>query len=209
MCGPLQVLVMGNWLISGRSWDFVLYHFGRIFTYSLLGILAAVFGMSLGIYEWQSSFTILAGLFLLLGYFGMRMLKWDKRLYALIVPFIQRLHPGGKKKNGSWYTISGALNGLLPCGMVYAALVPALSLENPFTGALYMSMFGLGTLPLMLAFSLLANRLNLQWMPRLQKIIPITIILIAGLLIVRGMQLDIPYLSPQLKPGTEQIEGCR
>lgn len=199
MCAPLQAVVMGQWLRNGKKANWFLYHAGRISTYGVLGLLAGLVGTALGLPYWQQEFTIVAGLLLLFGYFGLKTLRWDRKLNALITPFIMRMQ--GRVRNGrgkKWYFLSGSINGLLPCGMVYAALIPAAGANHPGMAGLSMIFFGLGTLPLLLSLNLAGNQLMMRFSPHFQKLIPITVALIAVVLILRGMNLDIPYLSPAM-----------
>jgi sulfite exporter TauE/SafE len=209
MCGPLQAVVMGQWLRSKNTAHWFLYHSGRIAMYMSLAVITSLIGSSLGIPKLQGSFTLIAGLVLLFGYFGFKALKWDRKIMQIIGPFLGKMQRKVKgKKGGLWFVGSGALNGLLPCGMVYAALVPALGLEQTFDAILYMAAFGLGTLPLLLGFNLFSNKLILRFAPFLNRLVPISIVLISALLILRGLELDIPYLSPELpKPGAS-AETC-
>jgi len=212
MCGPLQAVVMGQWLKSKNKYNWLTYHAGRLSTYALLGFGVALAGKALGLPQWQAKFTLFAGLILLFGYFGFKALKWDQKLFGLVTPFLHRLKPKatrGQTKNQAWYFATGAVNGLLPCGMVYAALLTALSANSLSLGALYMVVFGLGTLPLLLSFNWFSHSLLLRfgsWVPRL---IPITVVLISVLLILRGMQLDIPFISPAQPLGLAGADGCR
>lgn len=207
MCGPLQAVVMGQWLSSKSQYKWLTYHLGRLITYSILGLMAAFLGNAIGIPHLQSEFTIAAGLILLSGYFGMKLLKWDKKIFAQVMPILHQLKPKGKK--GVWfYYSSGALNGLLPCGMVYAALLPAASADELYNGAVYMLFFGLGTFPLLFVFNLFSNALMLRFGAHFQRLIPISVVLIALLLVLRGMQLDIPYISPPEQISSASAEGC-
>lgn len=61
-----------------------------------------------------------------------------------------------------------------------------------------MMAFGLGTFPLMLAVNLSAQKISIQWRNRMRKAVPVFISFIAVLLILRGLNLGIPYLSPKL-----------
>lgn len=92
----------------------------------------------------------------------------------------------------------GLLNGLLPCGLVYVALAGAVSQGSLLAGSGYMLVFGLGTLPMMLAVSLSGKLLPPALRLKLNGAIPVGICLLAGLLILRGMSLGIPYVSPDL-----------
>ena len=69
-------------------------------------------------------------------------------------------------------------------------------------GAGYMAAFGAGTFPLMLAISLSGRLLPFQLRLKWQKAIPVCVFVIATLLIVRGMCLGVPYLSPDLNSGS-------
>jgi len=209
MCGPLQAVVMGQWLKSNRKSQWILYHLGRITTYVLLGLIAALFGSAIGIPQWQHEFTLAAGILLLFGYFGFKALQWDRKFSALLSPFLIRMQSQVKGKTGAqWFVLSGALNGLLPCGMVYAALLPATLAENPFSGMLYMLVFGLGTLPLLGSFNLFSNSIMARFAPQVNRLIPISVVLIATLLILRGLELDIPYLSPEMPKPNASVEHC-
>lgn len=209
MCGPLQAVVMGQWLQSKNSASWAIYHGGRLLTYMILALVASFIGTSLGIPSWQGSFTIWAGLILVFGYFGFKALKWDRKFMQLLGPFLSKMQRKVRgKKNPLWYFISGSLNGLLPCGMVYAALVPALGLSSTWEAITYMAAFGAGTLPLLFGFNLFSNTLMLKLGPHLNKLVPFSILLIAALLLLRGLELDIPYLSPEMpKPGASS-ETC-
>jgi hypothetical protein len=104
-------------------------------------------------------------------------------------------------------TVLGLLNGLLPCGLVYVACAGALATGDLLSGVRYMAWFGAGTLPLMLAISLSGRLVPVTFRLGLRKVIPVSMFLLATLLILRGMSLGIPYVSPDLSspPGAA---GC-
>jgi len=96
---------------------------------------------------------------------------------------------------------------LLPCGPVYAALAAAIATGSVLYGTIFMFLFGIGTFPIMLAISLVGNKLSGALRKKLAKLIPVTIVIIGTLFILRGLALGIPYLSPpdkKLKVPTEQ-----
>jgi sulfite exporter TauE/SafE len=77
---------------------------------------------------------------------------------------------------------TGILNGFLPCGMVYMALTASLASGGIWQGALYMALFGLGTLPFMFAVVLVGNLMNQAFRVKVLKVIPIVMIILGGFL---------------------------
>jgi sulfite exporter TauE/SafE len=102
----------------------------------------------------------------------------------------------------------GLLNGLLPCGLVYVAGAGAATAENFLRGVEYMIAFGLGTLPMMLAISLVGQKLQFALRFKLQRLIPVSLAIVGALLLLRGLALDIPYLSPKLPTQPGVIGSC-
>ncbi|WP_218186066.1 sulfite exporter TauE/SafE family protein [Marinifilum fragile] len=100
----------------------------------------------------------------------------------------------------------GLLNGLLPCGLVYFAIAGAIATGSSVSGSLFMFIFGLGTLPMLLAISLIGNMITLELRKKITKLIPYAIVFIGVLFILRGLSLGIPYLSPPEKVMTVPVE---
>jgi sulfite exporter TauE/SafE len=90
----------------------------------------------------------------------------------------------------------GFLNGFVPCGLVYRAVFASLAMSSALESSLYMMLFGLGTIPLMTTAIYLGKFLNATVKHRIQKAIPVFVIIIGLLFIIRGLGLGIPYLSP-------------
>ena len=88
------------------------------------------------------------------------------------------------------------MNGLLPCGLVYMAIAGAIGTANVYYGIAFMVLFGLGTLPMMLAISLLGNLMSMPLRNRINKVIPYVVVVVGAIFILRGLSLGIPYLSP-------------
>ena len=87
---------------------------------------------------------------------------------------------------------TGLLNGLLPCGLVYLALVGALTMGNIQSSAVYMLFFGLGTIPLMLAVTLIGKAVNVTYRNRLKRLYPVFVLGLAAWFIVRGLNFYVP-----------------
>ena len=212
MCGAIALALPGaggsrGRYVAGR----VLYNLGRVTTYALLGAAAGVLGQGLRLAGWQQSLSLLSGGLILLlvvtpeRYVGQAAAFFD--LDVVLAKVKSRLAYFYQQPSlGALYT-TGLLNGLLPCGLVYLALAGALSAPGVAGAAAYMGLFGLGTLPLMLALSLTGQLVPLRWRGRLRRAVPVLAILLAGLFIVRGLGLGIPYLSPRLHPVTTAPKG--
>ena len=204
MCGPLLLSVS---LIKKNKTSFYsemfTHHSGRIFAYSILGLIAGSMGQVLASGGLQQKLSILAGtsllLILALPYFFQRKSKFSIYLKGKWARFIN--------KQGLTNSFAlGIVNGLLPCGLVYAALASAAATGSYATGVLFMFLFGLGTLPLLLLITFGGLKLNLRTKKLTNYILPMATLITACLLILRGMNLGIPYLSPTFE--AETISCC-
>jgi len=202
MCGPLAMALPGA---QNRPAQFFIgraaYNLGRILTYSLLGLVFGTLGKTLAFASIQRWVSISLGLTLLLGLIGSRQL----RLSSWISKFVDRLKAPmsdalRRRSFASMFTL-GLLNGLLPCGLVYVASAGVVATGAVLSGVAYMAAFGAGTLPMMLAVSLSGKLIPFSLRLKLQRAVPVSIFVLAMLLIMRGMSLGIPYLSPDLANG--------
>ena len=122
--------------------------------------------------------------------------NFSKPIYKLISKVKSALGSALKKKTTDTFLTIGFLNGFLPCGLVYMAVFASLTMQNVFQGSLYMILFGFGTIPLMTSAIYLGKFLNTSIKQRIQKAIPVFVVIIGVLFIIRGLGLGIPYLSP-------------
>lgn len=197
MCGPIAMALphQGSyrWVATGRL---LLYHLGRITTYALLGILIGFFGKGLLLAGMQMYVSIgLGALLLLVALFSINVEAQLVRL-GFMRRFQQkvRTHMGRLLKSkhpGALYGL-GMLNGLLPCGLVYMAIVGAVATGSIWLGSAYMALFGAGTLPLMLLTSVAGQFIDVKWRNRLRRLTPVFLILFAVLFISRGIQFELP-----------------
>ena len=199
MCGPLALALphLGKTsaaFLLGR----VAYNLGRIVTYCVLGLIFGLIGRTLwlaGIQRWAS---IALGLLLLLGLFASRRLALWRPLTALVEQLKARMSALFSRRSFGALALLGLLNGLLPCGLVYVACTGATATGGVLSGAQYMAAFGAGTVPMMLAIGLSGRLVPLSLRLRLRKVIPVSVFLLAALLILRGLSLGVPYVSPDL-----------
>ena len=201
MCGPIAfILPIDKSSVTKTFIQTFLYHFGRLLSYAIIGILFGFLGKGLYLAGFQQNLSILMGAIMILTVIIpvtiFNKFNFSKPLYKLIGKLKHSLGLYlNKKSNKALFTI-GFLNGFLPCGLVYMALIGAISTGNAFQGGLYMAVFGLGTIPMMSGAILLGNFINVSIRNKIQKIIPILVIIIGLLFILRGLGLGIPYISP-------------
>ena len=202
MCGPLALAVPSTGrnptaYVAGRF----AYNFGRIVTYCALGLGFGLMGRTLvlaGIQRWLS---IALGIALLAGLLGSRRLGFSRPAVAIVSWLKDRMRLLLSRRSLIAVTFLGLLNGLLPCGLVYVACAGAANTGGIFSGLKYMAAFGIGTIPMLLAIGLTGKLIPWSLRLQLRKAIPVSVFLLACILILRGMSLGIPYVSPDLSSG--------
>jgi len=197
MCGPLALATptIGE---TRRSaiYSRLIYNAGRLFVYSLLGIGFGLLGQSVVLAGFQQFVSLGTGLailaFLLLGLCGVAN-PFAKASFTIRRVFRRCL---ADRSFVSTF-ILGAANGFLPCGLVYMAGTASLASGNVLASGIYMVVFGLGTLPVMVGVTIYRGRLlDLLGRIRFVPVTPIAVALVAFSLILRGLALGIPYVSP-------------
>ncbi len=197
MCGPLAFAIPASenkWLLI---FDKILYNSGRILTYTLLGLLIGFAGRQLWIYGLQQVITLLSGLLIILAgitrLFKLSLAR-NGAISRLFSPINKWLIYALQHRYGNFAV--GAINGLLPCGFVYLALAGAVNTTSPVSAAQYMFCFGLGTFPLMLIAMVSTGYFSPAVRRRINSAVPYLMVCLGFWFILRGMNLDIPYLSP-------------
>jgi sulfite exporter TauE/SafE len=104
-----------------------------------------------------------------------------------------------KRPSAASSLIFGGLNGLLPCGLLYVALSAAVATGSVQSAAMFMLVFGISTMPLMLFLVLFSTQLSLQYRNAMRRWLPVFTAVVAVLLILRGLDLGIPYVSPHIE----------
>ena len=198
MCGPIALsLPVVQEKPSSKFIGTLLYNTGRVATYTALGAIFGMVGQGFsffGLQQWLSiSLGILILVFLVIptgkimrgNGAGSLFMRLRTKLAAF---FAQRNYH-------SLFSI-GLLNGLLPCGMIYMAIAAALSTAAVGKSSLFMTGFGLGTFPVMWSLSFFGSFISLRVRQHIKKLYPYIMFAMGALLIMRGMGLDIPYISP-------------
>ncbi len=161
---------------SGRFLFNLLYHAGRIVTYSMLGLLAglvAAGGMTAAVKPFATGLFLAANLFVMaIGIgtaFGMRQFgisTLDGSWRGFPGRQLTRLVAGTSVFAA---VPTGLLMGLLPCGLVYGVLISAATSGSPLKGAGMMLAFGCGTVPVILAYGQMASLVSVLGRGVLQR----------------------------------------
>jgi uncharacterized protein len=213
MCGPIALaLPLNNNSVAAKISGALLYNGGRIFTYALFGSLFGIIGQSMVIAGYQQALSIILGILILLFMFIpsaiLNRFKITAPVYKIVSIGKKKLHLLFRKNSYSSLFFIGVLNGFLPCGLVYLGIAGAIATGNGLQGMLFMSVFGLGTLPALLALALAGNTVSPKFRTGINKAMPLFIATVAVLLILRGMNLGIPYLSPEMSAGQPVCSKC-
>jgi len=201
MCGPIAfMLPVDRTSAYKKVSQITIYHIGRLIAYSIIGLIFGLIGKSLNIFGFQQQLSIIIGVLMILIVIipqqTFSKYNFSKPIYKLISKVKSALGKALKKKTPDTFLTIGFLNGFLPCGLVYMAVFAAIASGNALNGSLYMIIFGLGTIPLMTSAIYLSNFLKGNARQKIQKAIPIFVVIIGLLFVLRGLGLDIPYISP-------------
>lgn len=209
MCGPLAMAVP----VLGQSRGAILlsrltYNLGRVTTYVLLGLVFGLIGQTFALAGLQRWVSLTTGVLILIGLLattrmplGLPVTRAVGRVKGLFGRLLRQ------RSVGALFAL-GLLNGLLPCGLVYVAAAAAMATGSLGRGAAYMGAFGLGTVPMMFGFGLVGMKLQQVLRFRLQKLVPASLAVVGGLLLLRGLALGIPYLSPADTAGGTSCPLC-
>lgn len=199
MCGPLLIALSKAQPRSLReSTARVVYHLGRMTSYCVLGVVLGFLGHLAAPAGFQRWLSITLGVALLLGLLAATRIPLATPVLKWVVLIKNSMRTALRRDSLGARATMGALNGLLPCGLVYVAAVGATATGHPVSGALYMAFFGLGTLPMMLSIHFAGQRLPLPSCLPIGRITRTAVLFMSLLLILRGLELGIPFVSPQL-----------
>lgn len=213
MCSPLLLALYGNQSFSLQvASKQLLYHSGRITTYAVLGGITGLLGQGLSLAGFQQGLSILTGVFIGVGALGamshsVAVIRWpvmDRLLLRIKKAIGYFLHQG---KSSSRFVL-GILNGFLPCGLIYVGLGGAMTMGSYEKGMLFMISFGVGTMPLLFLTTYLGTLLAPTFRQKLKPFMLVIILVFAVLLIIRGLNLGVPYLSPDLSGPPDEITYC-
>ncbi|MEY2639806.1 MAG: hypothetical protein RIR90_1288, partial [Bacteroidota bacterium] len=184
---------------------------GRVFTYALMGLLFGIAGRSVYLGGFQQWFSIVLGIMVLMiliqtsvGKNYLHIRSFDKLQQAVQDFIAARL----QQQSIPGLFVLGMANGLLPCGMVYLAITGALAAGSVEGGVGFMAAYGLGTLPAMFLLSYFGMMVGISTRNMIKKAMPFVVAFMAVMLILRGMNLGIPYISPLIQNTGATAVSC-
>ncbi len=211
MCGPIAIALPlhGN-TVPQKIFGGTLYNVGRTITYGIMGVIFGLLGQGIQMIGVQQRISVIMGVVMIISVLFPALFKNQYRMDKSMFSFVGKL----KKRIGEMFSIRsfsslffiGMLNGLLPCGLVYMALAGAIGTGNAAEGTLYMVLFGLGTIPMLLTISLAGNIMSQAIRRKINKLIPVMVVVVGLLFILRGLSLGIPYLSPEKQKIEQKFE---
>jgi sulfite exporter TauE/SafE len=209
MCGPL-VLAMPFGVFARREQllAIIFYNIGRALAYGTLGALVFWVGSGMNWLGISQYISVVLGIVILVH------ILWPVWLRKIRIPYLANLRQWQSKmlgktmtKSGFMYLgVAGFLNGLLPCGLVYIALSTALVTNTELPAYHFMLLFGLGTVPAMATLALVSQKIPIAMRLKLRRITPMIGAVVAVLLVVRGLGLGIPMLSPSVEQNHAKTE---
>jgi uncharacterized protein len=193
MCGPL-VLTLGRTLKrSSRAAQLrhdLTYHAGRVLTYAVMGAAAGTIGQTLSFWGFGRALALAAGLMLLLAAIGSllpkRLLGVGAAPAALATKACAAAGQWSRAHVVAGPVLAGAANGLLPCGLVYSALLTATATGTVASALVMMIGFGLGTMPALVALSMAAGSQAFGVRPYFRRLTPVLLAVTAVILLIRG-----------------------
>lgn len=212
MCGPIALLIPTSKKPVLKFIQIITYNLGRVLTYSMFGLVFGLLGESLRLAKIQQYTSVVIGLVLIvivvMSFFSSssesKLNKLTMRLFNPVKKQLGKLLTQNRKN----LLLIGVLNGFLPCGLIYFALAASLTTSSITNSVIFMALFGLGTLPAMMFFMYFKSYINAKI--NVKRIVPYMLLAMGVLLVLRGMNLGIPYVSPKVNQteNSTSLEGC-
>jgi hypothetical protein len=195
MCSPFVLLVPRRYAPAAEGHRAALgaqlwYSAGRLLTYTVLGAVAGLAGavveLAGSLFGLQRAALVVTGLLLvleaLLGLAGSGPLAsaTGGALFDRVTNAIGRRTPGHP-------FALGLLLGLLPCGLLYSAVIAAVSRGGALSGATALLLFGLGTVPALLGVAV-ADRLLTRHRAALDRIVRVFLLAMGAWFVWNGLR---------------------
>ena len=202
MCGPIAIALPlhGN-TVPQKIFGGALYNIGRTITYGIMGAIFGLLGQGIQMIGFQQKISVIMGTIMIISVLFPALFRnqysLDKSWFSLVGKLKKTIGGMFSIRTYSSLFFIGMLNGLLPCGLVYMAIAGAIGTGSTAEGAIYMILFGLGTIPMMLSISVAGNMISQTVRRKINQLIPVLVVVVGLLFVLRGLSLGIPYLSPE------------
>lgn len=211
MCGPLVMSIHKSGGAHKPNPIYQLaYHIGKILSYVLIGIIFGALGQTFNLFLSQQKLSIAVGISFILFFIFSKInsSSLSSSLTSKILPVTRFFSQLVEGKSILKLFFTGIGNGFLPCGFVYAAAAASIATGQILDSALFMIGFGIGTIPALTSviyfFRLLPERAKTFF----NSIYHYLLVIVGILLILRGLNLGIPYISPAYDVEKEEVHGC-
>jgi sulfite exporter TauE/SafE len=204
MCGPLVLLANPRRLSHAGApagpppspgllaRHAALYHSGRAMTYLGLGALAGLAGDAMARLGLGRALAVVAGVALVVQALAATRTLASRFGSIGVGPFVAR----ALGRAGMWMRthrvqgplVFGALNGLLPCGLLYAALTAAAGFGDLRDALAFMGAFAVGTTPLLAVVAMAGGSLGARVPTLIRRTAPVALAIVGVLLIARGIR---------------------
>ncbi len=192
MCGPL-LLAVNRFAGSRRDAGLrmLVYHGARVLTYTTLGVVVGYTGEGLTAAGLGRVIAITSGTLLIAAAAGMAVSRWMSPLSAAWSSITLRAGIAAarltQRRPLAGYIILGLANALLPCGLLYAAIAASAALGAVSRSVVFMTGFGLGTIPLLMAVTISALSVPASLRRRLRFAGPVVMAVAGSVLIARAI----------------------
>lgn len=213
MCGPIAMaLPSSGGTRANVVTEKLFYQLGRIGTYTTLGLIVGFGASVFDLAGYGRVASLVAGTLMVVT--AIVQIVWHRTLvpsgplHRITEPVRREMRKLLHQHSFVALVGIGACNGLLPCGLVVSALLGSASTTDPLGGAIFMATFGIGTLPVMMSIALGGGFLTKRLQKTMRMALPVISIVIGSIVILRGMALDIPYVSPPEARPNSNVNCC-
>lgn len=203
MCGPFMLGLAAR---EYSLFSLLVHHVGRWVGYIILAVFFYFIVSPLQVFEMQQYIGLFSGILLVV--YGLKSyIPPVNKLFTKITSLISAKMINSKSgRTGN--VVLGVLNGLLPCGLSFGAAILSVNAGSLVGAGTYMVVFGLGTLPILLAMSYLPQLGLQKTLRKFNAYTPKILLVVGFLLIIRSAGLGIPYLSPTYNSSAQEMECC-
>ncbi|MCX7729437.1 MAG: sulfite exporter TauE/SafE family protein, partial [Bacteroidia bacterium] len=194
MCGSLMVYHFSNLKNKEYLLKFIIYHFFRILAYALLGMMFGQLGFIGNLLGFQKAISLISGIVLIYIAFSY--------FFPISIPkfsainFYSWIHSLFHFSSSSFYrfALAGFANGFLPCGFSFIAITFSITTYSMLNGFIFMFIFGLATVPALFVISVVSQKVSSLKINFNKYVMPVLALMTGVLLILRTMNLGIPYV---------------